>query len=247
MPLGPDTFLFSILPANAPASACVPEAFLPWGCWEPCWVPRGLQPTQCCLLPRSGAPLLSHSGVMGSLMGNTDPPHFSLPPSRGRSLPDGRSPQADPKPAGRNGESSLPVWHWGRAVQVGSRKARAQHPSRASWLQGPTCPDQTAPLSHGVPVPGWGPPAPPHGVLPTRAELTRPRSPLQLKSFHNELLTQLEQKVELDSRYLSVSSPATPARCSGDCSSPPPLRGSVSSERPPRAPLAPAFLPFLPV
>lgn len=28
---------------------------------------------------------------------------------------------------------------------------------------------------------------------------------LQLKSFHNELLTQLEQKVELDSRYLSVS------------------------------------------
>lgn len=29
---------------------------------------------------------------------------------------------------------------------------------------------------------------------------------LQLKSFHNELLTQLEQKVELDSRYLSVSS-----------------------------------------
>ena len=28
----------------------------------------------------------------------------------------------------------------------------------------------------------------------------------QLKSFHNELLTQLEQKVELDSRYLSVSS-----------------------------------------
>lgn len=31
---------------------------------------------------------------------------------------------------------------------------------------------------------------------------------VQLKSFHNELLTQLEQKVELDSRYLSVSSPA---------------------------------------
>ena len=30
----------------------------------------------------------------------------------------------------------------------------------------------------------------------------------QLKSFHNELLTQLEQKVELDSRYLSVSSSA---------------------------------------
>lgn len=30
---------------------------------------------------------------------------------------------------------------------------------------------------------------------------------LQLKSFHNELLTQLEQKVELDSRYLSVSDP----------------------------------------
>uniref|UniRef100_A0A493TMI4 IMD domain-containing protein n=1 Tax=Anas platyrhynchos platyrhynchos TaxID=8840 RepID=A0A493TMI4_ANAPP len=28
-----------------------------------------------------------------------------------------------------------------------------------------------------------------------------------LKSFHNELLTQLEQKVELDSRYLSVSDP----------------------------------------
>lgn len=28
---------------------------------------------------------------------------------------------------------------------------------------------------------------------------------VQLKSFHNELLTQLEQKVELDSRYLSVS------------------------------------------
>lgn len=27
----------------------------------------------------------------------------------------------------------------------------------------------------------------------------------QLKSFHNELLTQLEQKVDLDSRYLSVS------------------------------------------
>lgn len=30
---------------------------------------------------------------------------------------------------------------------------------------------------------------------------------VQLKSFHNELLTQLEQKVELDSRYLSVSAP----------------------------------------
>lgn len=35
---------------------------------------------------------------------------------------------------------------------------------------------------------------------------------VQLKSFHNELLTQLEQKVELDSRYLSVSTPcAVPA------------------------------------
>lgn len=33
---------------------------------------------------------------------------------------------------------------------------------------------------------------------------------LQLKSFHNELLTQLEQKVELDSRYLSVSVPVQP-------------------------------------
>lgn len=33
--------------------------------------------------------------------------------------------------------------------------------------------------------------------------------PVQLKSFHNELLTQLEQKVELDSRYLSVSSPSS--------------------------------------
>lgn len=33
---------------------------------------------------------------------------------------------------------------------------------------------------------------------------------LQLKSFHNELLTQLEQKVELDSRYLSVSVPIQP-------------------------------------
>lgn len=35
-------------------------------------------------------------------------------------------------------------------------------------------------------------------------------SSAQLKSFHNELLTQLEQKVELDSRYLSVSSPPVP-------------------------------------
>uniref|UniRef100_A0A8C0PRA3 BAR/IMD domain-containing adapter protein 2 n=1 Tax=Canis lupus familiaris TaxID=9615 RepID=A0A8C0PRA3_CANLF len=33
---------------------------------------------------------------------------------------------------------------------------------------------------------------------------------IQLKSFHNELLTQLEQKVELDSRYLSVSSAPPP-------------------------------------
>lgn len=28
---------------------------------------------------------------------------------------------------------------------------------------------------------------------------------LQLKSFHNELLTELEKKVELDARYLNVS------------------------------------------
>ena len=27
---------------------------------------------------------------------------------------------------------------------------------------------------------------------------------LQLKSFHNELLTELEKKVELDARYLNV-------------------------------------------
>lgn len=36
---------------------------------------------------------------------------------------------------------------------------------------------------------------------------------VQLKSFHNELLTQLEQKVELDARYLSVSTaPVGPPR-----------------------------------
>ncbi len=28
---------------------------------------------------------------------------------------------------------------------------------------------------------------------------------LQLKSFHNELLSELEKKVELDARYLTVS------------------------------------------
>lgn len=28
---------------------------------------------------------------------------------------------------------------------------------------------------------------------------------IQLKSFHNELLTELEKKVELDARYLNVS------------------------------------------
>lgn len=39
---------------------------------------------------------------------------------------------------------------------------------------------------------------------------------LQLKSFHNELLTQLEQKVELDSRYLSVST-ACPCLCLEIC------------------------------
>lgn len=45
---------------------------------------------------------------------------------------------------------------------------------------------------------------------------------VQLKSFHNELLTQLEQKVELDSRYLSVSTPcAIPAG--------PPVPGSTSA------------------
>lgn len=55
---------------------------------------------------------------------------------------------------------------------------------------------------------------------------------LQLKSFHNELLTQLEQKVELDSRYLSVSSPA---------------RSSLPSERSLGAPhpvVPPTFLPI---
>lgn len=41
-----------------------------------------------------------------------------------------------------------------------------------------------------------------------QSQLTRGGFSLQLKSFHNELLTQLEQKVELDSRYLSVSSPS---------------------------------------
>lgn len=34
---------------------------------------------------------------------------------------------------------------------------------------------------------------------------------LQLKSFHNELLTELEKKVELDARYLNVS--MLKARC----------------------------------
>ena len=57
--------------------------------------------------------------------------------------------------------------------------------------------------------------------------------PAQLKSFHNELLTQLEQKVELDARYLSVSSPAPPVLAT-DCSdvSLPPSEGLQPSVRP---------------
>lgn len=32
---------------------------------------------------------------------------------------------------------------------------------------------------------------------------------MQLKSFHNELLTELEKKVELDARYLNVRFPSS--------------------------------------
>lgn len=34
----------------------------------------------------------------------------------------------------------------------------------------------------------------------------------QLKSFHNELLSELEKKVELDARYLTVGISSSPAR-----------------------------------
>lgn len=64
-------------------------------------------------------------------------------------------------------------------------------------------------------APPWAPSVPTAGILGSIRLLlgsaAHTNSPsvlsLQLKSFHNELLTQLEQKVELDSRYLSVSDP----------------------------------------
>lgn len=63
------------------------------------------------------------------------------------------------------------------------------------------------PSSQGVAAPARAgpclPPPPAAGADPGAHPF-----PSQLKSFHNELLTQLEQKVELDARYLSVSSPA---------------------------------------
>lgn len=82
------------------------------------------------------------------------------------------------------------------------------------------CPSlcQQHPLQPQPPLcaPPWAPSVPIAGVLGSVQLLlgsaAHANSPsaffsLQLKSFHNELLTQLEQKVELDSRYLSVSDP----------------------------------------
>lgn len=73
----------------------------------------------------------------------------------------------------------------------------------------------------------------------------------QLKSFHNELLAQLEQKVELDARYLSVSaarSAAAPPRLCQPLAprGTPALRRRVSSlprASRPAGPLAPVFVP----
>ena len=68
--------------------------------------------------------------------------------------------------------------------------------------------------------------------------------PAQLKSFHNELLTQLEQKVELDARYLSVSSPAPQFLPLTVQMSPSlPLRAFSPPCAPSRSSLAPTFLP----
>lgn len=71
----------------------------------------------------------------------------------------------------------------------------------------------------------------------------------QLKSFHNELLAQLEQKVELDARYLSVSAArsAAPPLCQPLAPrGTPALRCRVSSlprASRPAGPLAPVFVP----
>lgn len=78
-----------------------------------------------------------------------------------------------------------------------------------SWLLG-ACMG----LSFLVPCPGWLC----YRGLQHVSQLPNCAFPpcLQLKSFHNELLTQLEQKVELDSRYLSVST-ACPCLCLEIC------------------------------
>lgn len=116
----------------------------------------------------------------------------------------GRRPDGVSHSAGHEGQApgqhSLP----GPPVSVGPPGSLAHGSDSSSLPWG--YPASWAPLS-------WRPAPSPRRLPPSgrMLELTSVFFPYQLKSFHNELLTQLEQKVELDSRYLSVSSPRIPA------------------------------------